>query len=261
MTTNPLITIQIESMLRQFEKNKNLIQMDQIKKYAVISTPRVGSTMLCKSLQTYGRLGNPTEWFNPSYTRELIQLTRQKINFQNYINLIYLGTINPENHIFGVNFHVGQYMQMKKQGMDVLSLGFDKIYYLERANKFAQAYSYAKGAKSKCWSKESESLLGYTDGMDISISTVELIDKVHEILHDIEYYEEHLQQHVTRSFLYEDFIQDNAYSAVTQICTDFTVEMPCTHIEQPTMQKQATSKDQMQLQRLLESLTSISVEG
>ena len=244
-----------EKLIAQKAVGLQKIDLSKLKKYAVISTPRVGSSLFCQSLEESGRLGWPVEWFNDLYIDQVNAVSSTShLEMQEYIDGLYYGTVNKDNHIFGVNFHVNQYIEWKKRGFDILSLGFDKIYYLERRNKFKQAYSYVKAMKTKLWSAETEQLAGYENGVQIIITEQELVAGLKEILDWVKIYKSQLQHYVAREFLFEDFVVDGATKAALEICDELEVLPPKIPKPIETANKQSLCYDEKQLNTILGNL-------
>lgn len=229
--------------------------LDKLKKYAVISTPRVGSTLFCHSLEHSGKLGWPVEWFNFRYVNQVTAVKNlTHFNMPDYIDDLYHGTANEDNHVFGVNFHIEHYMVWKKRDFDILSLGFDKLYYLDRRNKFKQAYSYVKSLKTDLWSTESERKAGYENGIEIDITEQELVAGLKRIIDWTGFYKAHLKPHVTREYIFEDFLSDNAAHATSEIYDDLNIALDKIPSTCGPMIKQSLSYDEKQLNKLLKNL-------
>ena len=86
------------------------------------------------------------------------------------------------------------------------------------------------------------------------MSQYELVRSLHDILKDIEYYNEHLRSMTSKEYYFEDIIQDQALAATREICRDFGVE-PKTVTYIP-MKKQSTPRDEKQLRQIIKKLTA-----
>ena len=197
--------------------------LDQYRKYVIFSTPRVGSSLLGKQLEQTGQLGKPEEWFSSDLISTFLSLTASKsMDIREYADWIIRGTASPTN-IFGVNIHIHQYHHLKNNGIDLLDLKFDKIYYLQRRDKVKQAYSWAKAFKTQCWNKAIEKEAGFPDGIPVEISPLEVAEFLTNICKDRKYYEDNIKQRIKldREFFYLDIIADDCHEAMNSILNDF----------------------------------------
>jgi len=217
--TRQRLTRYFERLIQQASKNDS----NRSKSYAIISTPRVGSGFLCKNLEGTRALGWPLEWFNELFVATFLSLQGiDQLDFQEYFSYIIRGT-KTRNNVFGVKFHINQYMTWKNRGLDLLKLGFDKIYYIERQDKISQAYSLAKANKTSMWSNETEMLSGFKDGVDTEITPSEVACCLAAICGEIDFYHQHLSEFTSRMFVYEGLEVDSAVSATESILEDLNI--------------------------------------
>lgn len=175
------------------------------KKVALISTPRCGSKFFCETLAGTGKFGYPAEWVNPSYINAYVRVFRPaNLNLAEYFDFIVSRTTS-ENGLFALNFHVNQYVEWQKQGIDLLTIGFDRIYGLRRKDKLAQALSYAKAEASGQWRASDKPQVG-TAAARITMPMI--IEALHRLSRMDEFYETHLEKFVHQHFFYEDFSTD-----------------------------------------------------
>lgn len=222
-----------------------------IRKYLVLSTPRVGSTLLARRLEETGLLGRPEEWFNPEFINAILKvMNRENLDIDQYVEMILRATATP-NGIFGVNIHVHQYTHLLGQNMDLLRLGFDHIYWLQRRDKIKQAYSWCKGFKTQCWSKSHEREAGFPDGMTVDIKPREVAEFLQYICKDREYYENEIRPRVRvdREFFYLDIVADRCFSAVNSILGDFGLD-PVDLAPEMQMKQQTNPFDQEQIVKI-----------
>ena len=66
-----------QKLIERRDQNRDRIDPSKIRKYAIISTPRVGSSMFCHCLESVGNMGWPTEWFHPSYIQTFAYMTKR----------------------------------------------------------------------------------------------------------------------------------------------------------------------------------------
>ena len=188
--------------------------------YAVVTTPRVGSTYLCRCLEDTVALGWPLEWFNGRYIDAVLKTVNRSMSFEDYVDLITRGSVT-DNGIFGVHFHVSQYAELRKKGGDLRKLGFTKIYWLERRDKIAQAYSCVKGQKTDLWSREAEIAAGHADGIVVEIAPDEVAKEIAVNRAHVELYKRDFSALVDREYFYEDLIQDAFEGVVRDVLADF----------------------------------------
>lgn len=189
-----------------------------LKKYVLLSTPRTGSSALCNHLKAAG-LGAPSEWINPIHIDAVKRsLGVDKINFSNYWELILLGTSNFKNRIFGINCHIDQYLNLRKTGVDFFRIPFDQIYYLERNDKIAQAYSYQKSLQTGTWSKAAAIEAGVQGRF--SVTATQLCESLLKIVSEHEFAMKHLDISEENHFIFEDAIRSGHQNYVARIAAD-----------------------------------------
>ena len=226
---------------------------EQIKKYAIISTPRVGSNLLSQRLETTGTMGWPSEWFNARYARACcheLGLEPTTRAFDQYMAMLIRGTASPGG-IFGVKFHIDQYIEWKSAGVDLLNVKFDRIYWVERRDKIAQAYSFAKAMKTDRWTKEIELGAGIRDGNqvhatvkenEVHVTVKEVAARLANICENCAYFEEHFKGHVSQTFYYEDMAEDQSAEAANTLMADLGQRSDKVD-PSALMQKQGTDND------------------
>ena len=175
------------------------------KKIAIISTPRSGSTFFCESLGSTGRFGLPSEWLNPHVPSALLTNFKQVgTTLREYLNFVVART-TTDNGVFTLNFHVDQYLHWKKRNFDALSLGFDRIIFIYRRDRIAQAYSYAKALATNQWRSTLEPTTKRTPEQ---ITNAEILKALHAQNAWDEFYLERLDKHVHARYCYEEVIAD-----------------------------------------------------
>ena len=187
-----------------------------LRKIVVFSTPRSGSSFFCHSMAATGLFGHPDEWLN---TRRLEAYRRYrgaaKLDLDEYYDYI-LRKSTSDNGVFTAKIHVDQYMFWKEKNIDVLKLKFDKIIYICRNDKIAQAYSYAKAKKTDQWASFLEPRSG--SGQNIP-SRSSILDALRFIVFCEEFYQENLSRHVDRVFFYEEIAMGNDFvNDVLNLC-------------------------------------------
>ncbi len=194
-----------------------------LKKYLLVSTPRTGSTALSHALESAG-LGSPFEWFNPAYMNEAVSVYGEgQMDIGKYCQLLFAGTCSIDSLVFGAKVHAGQYQQLLARGFDLLSLGFDRVYYVERADKIKQAYSLAKGTKSGFWSKETELRAKFDPSTIAPITATEFTSALAQIVAECEYAAATFPAALSRTFSYEEITGPGLPAVVKSIASDLSV--------------------------------------
>ena len=185
-------------------------------KVAVISMPRCGSKFFCDSMSSTGQFGRAREWANTFYLQAYANLIGvDRVKMGRYLQFVMKKTTSA-NGLFTLNFHVGQYIWWKKRGVDLLSLRFDRIYFVHRRDKIAQALSLVKAKYTNQWSSNiAPSRI--VDAGEIGNSVI--LRALLELSREEEYFMENLAAQVCRSYYYEDFLQgDKCFREVLADC-------------------------------------------
>lgn len=112
-------------------------------KYAIVCSPRSGSTHLCSLLTSTKRAGNPEEFFNPEKYND----TDCSVFDKKYVECI-MNATKTDNNVFGTK--VVDLNQLK----NIQVAGFEPSHYiwLRREDKVLQAISLYKAWYSGVWS-------------------------------------------------------------------------------------------------------------
>lgn len=186
-------------------------------KVAIISTPRCGSSMFCDVLYNTGNFGEPKEWFNPLYFHIFSQLIKQqKFSYEEYIDFIFRKTTSL-NGVFAVNFHVDQYESLlMKHHIDLFDLDFDKIYYLKRRDKLAQAMSLTKAILTRRWHADDK----IVKDIPKVIPRESILKQLLFIAKSESFYEHKMQKYADDEFFYEDYACIDTTSVFEKVITD-----------------------------------------
>lgn len=204
-------------------RRSGFVDRGQVRKYLLLSTPRVGSTLLTKRLKETKLLGEPDEWFTPPLVDAVLNtLGTKTLDTDQYFQMVLNATVG-ESRIFGLNLHVHQYVNLLKTGVDLMNIGFERIYWLRRRDKIKQAYSWCKAHTTQCFSKDDEVAAGFPEGLDVELTPAQVADFLRMICSDSEYYEREFKtkHKVDREFFYLDIVADNCQEAVNGILADF----------------------------------------
>ncbi len=223
----------------------------KIKKIAIISTPRCGSTMFSDTLYQSGLFGNPKEWINLRYIEAYGKVFgKSDIKLDEYMDFLIRKT-TTDNGVFSINIHVHQHEHMIHQNIDILKLGFDKLFYIFRKDKIAQAYSYRKGFLTDKWTSNTEA------SNDIEVEDI-LISKVlyflSKLAQEEEFYKKHLQHLVHKEYFYEDFSSPNGHKVFKDLLNECDIEFPKTLNLSTTLRKQSKNIDSKKIQEIREYL-------
>lgn len=194
------------NLIEELEKVKPQVGTPNLK-IAVISTPRCGSGYFCDTLADTGVFGNPDEWFHPNLFEIFASKQKNKsINFTQYLNYI-ISRTTSDNMVFTVNFHIDHYIYWRKKGIDLLTIGFDRVIYLHRKDKLSQAYSLAKAMASSQWNSEMTPthIIKTSD-----ITNPKILHALYSISLWDEFYNTHMKQHVNSIYEYEEFVGNHA---------------------------------------------------
>ena len=173
-----------------------------------------------------------------------------KMMFRQYLAFLDEAASGDHN-IYGVNLHIHQYLFLLKKNFDVLKrVDFEKIYWLEREDRIAQAYSWTKALKTRCWSRDAEIALGFPEGFDVDILPSEVAARLTDICKDTEYYNHTLREAhtISREFTYRSITTNQCFDAVNSILSDFG-RTPITNPSRPntaTVQTRNSDKDRIQ---------------
>jgi LPS sulfotransferase NodH len=129
-------------------------------KYILCSSPRTGSTLLGQMLRDTNCAGDPLEYFNPLYLKALANRLGDINNFFQLLAFLEKHRTSS-NGIFGLQIHwshLNNIFRYDKNLINTFIDSFDKIIFLRRKDKIAQAVSLYRASKSKLWSSIDEDL-------------------------------------------------------------------------------------------------------
>ena len=159
--------------------------------YAIITTPRSGSTFLCSALQSTGLAGYPTE-----HLRQACAVLGLYCQFDiiQYLHILMQYKVT-KNDVFGTKI-ISHFLEtfQKKVGVDLdsLSHSFSKYIYLIRKDKVAQAVSIFLAHKTDVWHVSSSQQKGEYESMlekiEISESDLNAVHQWYSFLEKQELY-------------------------------------------------------------------------
>jgi LPS sulfotransferase NodH len=196
---------------------------------------------LCDIINNHGSLGHADEWLNPSHLSFLPPDICDFAKFEDFLRLI-ISKSATENGVFSLNLHISQYEEwLKEHGIDWLQvLDFDKVYFVGRHDKYAQAYSYTIAGKTNAWQQYDDTKRQLPDDVDF----YSILEHTSMILKMEHFYEQKLKHHVHREFFYEDFTSDIS-TTLQCICED--LDVPFQGVPESELKIQRKSYDQTAL--------------
>lgn len=129
------------------------------RRYAILSSPRSGSTLLGRALHGTGLAGDPQEYFNPPLLAvERERAGKPEMGFNQFLKTMEKRRTSP-NGVFGIKMHYSQLLQAcgtQKPNENVVRYlkSMNKLIWIRRRDRLAQAVSHAVAAKTNVWSSE-----------------------------------------------------------------------------------------------------------
>lgn len=140
--------IKYEFNLEKFDSHTN----ENILNYVICSTPRSGSTLLSKALQSTLVVGLPHEYFNIDHKNDYYNRWKFK-NIEEYIALLKKNRVTP-NGIFGFKLHYNQFeLEFENNCLDNYFENL-KYIFITRKDKILQGISLEIAYQSNQWSSE-----------------------------------------------------------------------------------------------------------
>jgi len=181
--------------------------------YAVVTTPRSGSTYFCELLDSTKVAGYPAE-----HLRLATQELSRNCNF-NYLRLLnnLIQYRVTDNGIFGTKLisHFLFELHKEKFDFDQIFLTLDKFIFLARRNKLAQAVSLVIAQQTEVWHlRDNLNNLSYQAKLENIVIDTALLEDVEQKLNFINRQEDRLKRILSRHkieplFLeYEDVVED-----------------------------------------------------
>ena len=181
-------------------------------RYAILSSPRSGSTLLGRFLYETKMAGDPQEYFNPP----LIGLERKrsgndKLNMNQFLRVMEKRRTSP-NGMFGMKMHYSQLLgvfRTNKPTNNVVNFlrKLDKLIWIRRRDRIGQAISQAVAVKTNVWSSEDSR---FERNPDIKVHPHECIETLRIVSRDDALWEQLIKaaKLPVHEVWYEDFVED-----------------------------------------------------
>ena len=227
--------------------------INPIRKIAIFSTPRSGSTYFCDLLSQTKIMGEPREWFNERFIRAYGKyFNKENINLNEYVNYIYDKTTS-ESGIFSIKILVKQYLFfLKEKNFDLLSLDFDDIILVSRRDKIAQAYSFTKASMTDQWTSNTNTLV---EQNRINFKYSDILKNLYNIVFWEEFFELHMSKKVNLNYVYEDFIKQKNFTY--DVLKDLKLSVSGKINFDSQLERQTTQNDLLIIERFRKSLNLI----
>ncbi len=250
------------------ESTKNIMEMGRERdfpstspvrtKYAILSSPRSGSTLLARMLYETRMAGDPLEYLSPFLLAlERKQAGRANLSYQDFVRLIETRRTS-ENGLFGMQIHYSQFLSAFAS--DTLTdqmirfiRGFDKLIWVRRRDRLRQAVSFAIARHTKAWSSEEGQTIAVDNASEIhpvqsvqALSTVCASDAGWEMLIKAL----NLKVHV---LWYEDLARDYQQQSVG-VLRYLGLDAAAIEIPEPPIRKQSTTLNDQVLEHLINYL-------
>lgn len=246
--------------------------MKPVKSYRIWFSPRTGSTLLCKALESTGMAGKPGEFFNIDDQETLYQKHQAKDFQELQKNIWAIGS--SENGIFGIKHslfsslssriyqEIAQLKQINTldeynpdQVLDDLFPNCKHI-YLTRRNKVRQAVSWWKAIKDNVWHLEKtqsqQSEMVFYEQNYVFDALMHLFKEAN--LRDCATQDFFTRNQITPlSIIYEDFILDYE-PTILKILDYLNLDTQGISIGAMHYQKTATQNSEIWVQRFREDL-------
>ncbi len=236
---------------RDFEHNVSVSM-----RYAILSSPRSGSTLLSRMLYETQSAGDPLEFFNPRLLILQRKTTNQPHLSLNQFMLDMESRRTSQNGVFGIKMHYSQLLSaFNTKNPNAKVIGFlankmDKLIWIRRRDRIGQAVSQVIGLKTQMWSSE-DSRFGKPIH-DVKIHPFETIRALNGICQEDTGWEQLIAQAglTVHEVWYEDLVEDydtQSHSVIHYLGIEDQVD----GIPPPPIQKQASELNDKVRQQLM----------
>jgi trehalose 2-sulfotransferase len=165
-------------------------------RYAILSSPRSGSTLLGRFLHETKMAGDPQEYFNPP----LIALERERsgkpdMGFATFLKRMEHRRTSP-NGVFGMKMHYSQLLlafRINQPNDRVVNFlrSLNKLIWIRRRDRAGQAISQAVAVKTNVWSSEDSR---FKRDPDVKIHPYEIVETMRLVCRDDAAWEQLIQR-------------------------------------------------------------------
>tara|TARA_R110001583_G_scaffold192940_1_gene360215 strand:+ start:8699 stop:10381 length:1683 start_codon:yes stop_codon:yes gene_type:complete len=179
---------------------------------AIFSTPRVGSTWLCRLLKTRFGESISNEWLHRRFVERFLA-DHKASNAKDYLKLI-RDYAFPNEKIQALHIHVNQhrYWQVEHNINLLEFFSFTDIYYMQRQDFFAQIFSFAVANETGLWGDELVQKANISEKFCLSVNQ-KMFEKAEKALaNEFTYYTEYLKDYVSTVIDYKLLVSEpNAF--------------------------------------------------
>jgi LPS sulfotransferase NodH len=223
------------SKQRDFEGSPHKVQT----RYIICSSPRTGSTLLGQMLKDSNCAGDPLEYFNPQYFQALRRRFNASAKFDEITQLLESHRTSP-NGIFGIQIHWSHFskiFQNNPHERDLFFRNFDKVIFIRRKDKIAQAISLYRATTTKLWSSVDEDQIKTAYYKDDEYFDPEALTRfLHYVIYQDEGWLKYLNANNKsyKTLFYEDITQDWNRSSrnVLNFITSYSKDVPAMGMRQ-----------------------------
>lgn len=221
-------------------------------RYALLASPRSGSTLVGRMLHQTGCAGDPLEYLNPVLLERARQrLGAEELTYTQFLKIAQDGTTSP-NGVFGVHIHLNQFFDAFKTRqfspqMARFIKGFDKYVWTRRRNRARQAVSWAIARRTKAFSSKD---IGRPIKED-DFSPLELINALKLVCMDDFGWEETVKTvGITPKVIWYEDLESNYHACAAEIIDHLGLTDEIAAVPPPPIQKQATELNERLLAKL-----------
>lgn len=154
-------------------------------RYAILSVPRSGSTLLSRAFEQTGLLGVPHEYLNPNAIAAWVALGGDaSMSLEDYLQEVESRRTSI-NGSFGIKVHFRQFRQHFGEYAFAKAIAFvnaqDQCVLVTRRNHIAQAVSYYRARRTGLWTSEHEDLAGLANAPRVPFDSASLMECLNEV--------------------------------------------------------------------------------
>lgn len=208
-------------------------------RYIICSSPRTGSTLLGQMLKDSNCAGDPLEYFNPQYLLALRKRFEISGKLSEIVRLLEKHRTSS-NGVFGIQIHWSHFSKIFENNpteRDLFFENFDKVIFIRRKDKIAQAISLYRASTTKLWSSLDEDRINanyYKDNEDFDPESLSKF--LHYVIYQDEAWLKYLdtKNKSLKTIYYEDITKywDHSCRNVLNFITPSTTEIPPMGIRQ-----------------------------